>query len=157
MTKWEATSEVNEMTRSEKTLVVLLRFGGVLLLTAVIPALMPFAWMEQIHRQLGMGELPEMPITGYLTRSLSAFYALHGVVVLFVSLEVRRYLPVVKCLAALCIVFGAGMIVLDVRVGMPLPWVLGEGPSMIVLGGVLLWLAGRGRSGPARFSKEPGS
>ena len=145
------------MTRSEKTLVVLLRLGGVLLLTAVIPAVMPFAWMEQIHRQLGMGELPEMPITGYLTRSLSAFYALHGVLVLFVSLDVRRYLPVVNCLAALCIVFGAGMIVLDVQVGMPLPWVLGEGPSIIVLGGVLLWLAGRVRSGPVIFSKEPGS
>ena len=157
MTKREATSEVNEMTRSEKALVVVLRFGGVLLLTAVIPAVMPFAWMDLIHRQLGMGELPEMPITGYLTRSLSAFYALHGVVVLFVSLDVRRYLPVVNCLAALCIVFGAGMIVLDVWVGMPLPWVVGEGPSIIVLGGVLLWLAGRVREGPAIFSKDPGS
>lgn len=136
-------SEVNEMSRSENALVVALRVGGVLLLTAVIPAVMPFAWMDQIHRQLGMGELPETPITGYLTRSLSAFYALHGVVVLFVSLDVRRYLPVVRCLAALCIVFGAGMIVLDVWVGMPLPWVLGEGPSIIVLGSVLLWLAGR--------------
>ena len=157
MTKREATSEVNEMTRSEKALVVVLRFGGVLLLTAVIPAVMPFAWMDQIHRQLGMGELPEMPITGYLTRSLSAFYALHGVVVLFVSLDVRRYLPVVMCLAAVCVVFGAGMLVLDVWVGMPLPWVLGEGPSVIVFGGVLLWLAGRVRSGPAIFSKESGS
>jgi hypothetical protein len=144
------------MTRSEKALVVVLRFGGVLLLTAVIPAVMPFAWMDLIHRQLGMGELPEMPITGYLTRSLSAFYALHGVVVLFVSFDVRRFRPVVKCLAALCIVFGAGMIVLDVWVGMPLPWVLGEGPSIIVLGGVLLWLAGRVQSGPVVFSQEPG-
>ena len=143
MTKWEATSEVNEMTRSEKTLVVLLRLGGVLLLTALIPTVMPFAWMDLIHRQLGMGELPEMPITGYLTRSLSAFYALHGVVVLFVSLDVRRYLPLVQCLAAVCIVFGAGMLVLDVCVGMPLPWVLGEGPSVVVLGCALLWLAGR--------------
>ena len=157
MTKREATSEVKRVNRPEKALVVVLRFGGVLLLTAVIPAVMPFAWMDLIHRQLGMGELPEMPITGYLTRSLSAFYALHGVVVLFVSLDVRRYLPVVNCLAALCIVFGAGMTILDVWVGMPLPWVLGEGPSIIVLGGVLLWLAGRVRSGPAIFSKEPGS
>jgi len=103
-----------------------------------------------------MGELPEMPITGYLTRSLSAFYALHGVVVLFVSLDVRRYLPVVKCLAALCIVFGAGMIILDVWVGMPLPWVLGEGPSIIVLGGVLLWLAGLVRPGQTVHWDEAG-
>ena len=131
------------MTRSEKMLVVLLRFGAVLLLTAVIPAVMPFAWMDLIHRQLGMGELPDVPIVGYLTRSLSAFYALHGALIFFVSVDVRRYLPVVKCLGALCVVFGAGMLVLDIAVGMPLPWILGEGPSVIILGGVLLWLAGR--------------
>ena len=34
------------MNRSEKALVVLLRVDGVLLLTAVIPAMMPFVWMN---------------------------------------------------------------------------------------------------------------
>jgi hypothetical protein len=130
------------MNRLEKALIVLLRLAGVLLLTAVIPAVMPFAWMQDIHRLLGMGELPETPITGYLTRSLSALYALHGALVFFVSLDVRRYLPVVRFLAVLSIVFGAGMLVLDIAVGMPLPWIIGEGPSIIILGGVLLWLAG---------------
>ena len=129
------------MNRSEKALVVLLRAAAVLLLTALIPAVMPFAWMQGIHRQLGMGELPQGPIIGYLTRSLSAMYAFHGALVLFVSLDVRRFLPVVKCLAVLCIVFGMGMIVLDVMVGMPMFWILGEGPFIIVLGGVMLWLA----------------
>jgi len=139
------------MNRSEKALVVLLRLAGVLLLTAVIPAMMPFDWMKYIHRQLGMGELPEGPIIGYLTRSLPAMYALHGAVVLFVSLDIRRYLPVVKCLAMLGIIFGMGMVVLDVRVGMPMFWVLCEGPFIIVLG-VMLWLAGRvERSDEARL------
>jgi len=130
------------MCRVEKAVVVILRVSGVVLLTALVPAVMPFAWMQDIHRALGMGELPDAPIVGYLTRSVSAFYALHGAMILFVSLDVRRYLPVVKCLAVLCVLFGAGMIVLDVLVGMPLFWVLGEGPSIIILGGVLLWLAG---------------
>ena len=79
------------MNRSEKVLVVLLRVGGVLVLTAVIPALMPFGWMKDIHRLLGMGELPEGPIMGYLTRSLSAMYAFHGALIFFISLDVRRY------------------------------------------------------------------
>ena len=128
---------------SEKALVVLLRLSGVLLLTALFPAVMPFAWMETIHRQLGMGELPTGPIMGYLTRSLSAMYALHGAIVFFLSLDVRRFLPVVRCLAVLSIVFGTGMIVLDVLVGMPVAWIIGEGPFVVVLGGVILWLAGR--------------
>jgi hypothetical protein len=128
---------------NEKVLVFLLRVSGILLVTALIPAIMPFAWMDEIHRQLGMGDLPRGPIVGYLTRSLSAIYALHGALVLFVSLDVRRYLPVIRCLAILAVVFGIGLIPLDAMTGMPWFWVLGEGPMAIVLGGVLLWLAGR--------------
>ena len=53
---------------AEKALVLLLRIAGVVLLTALVPAVMPFDWMKDIHRQLGMGELPEGPIIGCLTR-----------------------------------------------------------------------------------------
>ncbi len=133
------------MNRYEQVLVVLLRASGAILLTALIPAVMPFAWMDAIHQHLGMGDLPESPITGYLTRSLSAMYALHGALVIFVSWDIRRYLPIVKCLAVLGVIFGVGMLVLDITVGMPLRWVLGEGPSIVILGGVLLWLTGRSR------------
>ncbi len=129
----------------ERALVILLRIAAVILLTALIPSVMPFAWMKDLHRQLGMGELPEGPIIGYLTRSLSAMYALHGAIVLFVSWDVGRYLPVVKCLAVLAIAFGAAVLVLDVTVGMPPAWTASEGPFVIVLGGVLLWLARRVR------------
>jgi len=134
----------------EKALVMLLRASAVLLLTAVIPAVMPFAWMKVIHRFLGMGELPEGPIIGYLTRSLSAVYAFHGALVFFVSLDVPRYLPVVKCLAVLCILFGVGMLVLDVVVRMPLFWILCEGPLIGILGIVILWLTGRVSTTEAR-------
>jgi len=120
-------------------------------MTAVVPAVMPFAWMEEIHRLLGMGKLPAGPIVGYLTRSLSAMYALHGVLVFFVSLDVGRYLPVVKCLAALGIMMGIGMLVLDIAVGMPWFWTVCEGPSVVVLGVVLLWLAGRVRKTENRY------
>ena len=137
------------MNRHEKTLVLLMRVSAIVLLTALVPSVMPFAWMKEIHRWLGMGELPEGPIVGYLTRSLSAMYAMHGALVLFVSFDVRRFLPVVKCLAALGIVFGIGMLALDVVVGMPLFWVVCEGPFVIILGGVLLWLAGQVQGRPA--------
>jgi hypothetical protein len=72
------------MNRSEKFLAGLMRIGGILLLTALIPAIMPFAWMKVIHRQLDIGELPDGPIIGYLTRSLSAMYALHGALIFYI-------------------------------------------------------------------------
>ena len=61
---------------------------------------------------------------------------MHGALVFFVSLDVRRYLPVVKCLAVLSVFFGCGMLVLDIAVGLPPGWIAGEGPSIIVLGGL---------------------
>lgn len=127
----------------EKTLVVVLQVSAIVLLTALVPAVMPFAWMDDIHRQLGLGELPDTPIVGYLTRSISAMYALHGAIVFFVSLDVRRYLPLVKFLAVLSILFGLGLLVLDHAVGLPPLWALCEGPSVIILGGIMLGLAGR--------------
>lgn len=131
------------MSHPEKPVKLLLRIYAVVLLTALIPAVMPFAWMEEIHRGLGMGELPSERIVHYLTRSLSALYAMQGALYWFLSLDVRRFLPVVKCLAVLKIFFGLGMLVLDLAVGMPLFWILGEGPLIVVLGALLLWLGSR--------------
>ena len=78
---------------------------------------------------------------------------MHWALLLFVSLDVRRSLPVVKCLGVLCLAFGAGMIVLDQAVGMPWFWLLGEGPFIIALGGAILWLS-RGCSVQTRPAHE---
>jgi hypothetical protein len=138
------------MNRPEKTLVLLLRISAIVLLTALIPTVMPFSWMIAIHRHLGLGDLPQGPIVGYLTRSLSGLYAIHGALVLFVSLDVRRYLPIVKCFAVLSIVLGAGLLILDVAVGMPRFWIFGEGPFIIVFYGIILWIANQVREDSAK-------
>jgi len=131
--------------RYEKALALLLRLDALLLLSALIPSMMPFAWMQEIHALLGLGELVESPLIAYLTRSLSAVYAMHGAVQLFVSFDVRRYMPVVKLLAGLAIVFGLWITGLDVVVGMPLFWIASEGPVVFLLGSVALWLTTRVR------------
>lgn len=137
------------MNRNERALAILLRASAVLLLTALIPAVMPFAWMERIHSDMGMGQLPNTIIVAYLTRSLSMMYAMHGAIVLYLSFNVRRHLPVIKCLAVLGIVFGLGMLALDCAVGMPRFWTIGEGPFIAALGVVLLWIARRVDQTPA--------
>ncbi len=128
--------------RFEKALVVLLRFEAIILLTALVPAVMPFEWMKDIHRNLGMGELPDGHILGYLTRSLSVMYAMFGAMLLFVSLDVRRFLPVVRFIGVLGIMFGLGMLLLDLAVGMPPFWVVSEGPFIFFLYSVVFWLSG---------------
>jgi hypothetical protein len=130
------------MGRAEKALVILLRLNGIVLLTALFPAVMPLAWMDATHRWLGMGPLPSGPIVGYLTRSCSLLYALHGALLFYVSLDVRRFLPVVRCLAVLGVAFGLGMLALDYAVGMPPLWIIGEGPLIAAMGAIFWWLTG---------------
>ena len=133
------------MNRYERILVWLLRISGVIMLSALGAVVMPYDWMNVIHQQQGLGELPHIPIVGYLTRSISALYSLHGTLLVFIASDLRRYLPVVRFLALAGGVFGAMMLAVDFGVGMPLPWTIGEGPWIIVLSGVIFWLAGRVR------------
>jgi hypothetical protein len=128
------------MSRYERILVILLRLDGLIMLSALLPSVMPLAWMKEIHRYLGMGELPDGPIIGYLTRSLAVMYAMHGAVLFFVSWDIRRYLPVVKFLAILSILFGLWLTALDVVEGMPPFWTVCEGPIIFLLYCVVLWL-----------------
>lgn len=133
------------MNRYERILIWLLRLGGVVMLTALGAVVMPYEWMNVIHQRQGLGELPHVPIVGYLTRSISALYALHGALLVFLASDVRRYLPVVRFLAVAGAVFGAVMLGIDFSVGMPLPWAIAEGPYVVLLSVVILWLTGRKR------------
>ncbi len=125
---------------AERALVLVLRTSAAVLLTALVPAAMPWAWMDAIHRWLGLGELPDRPVVEYLCRSASALYAYHGAVLLYVSFDLQRFLPVLKCLLWLGVAFGASMIVIDAAAGLPTWWVLGEGPGIVVLCGTGLLL-----------------
>lgn len=136
------------MNRYEKALVLLLRLDGMVMLAALFPSIMPLTWMKEIHRCLGMGELPDGPIISYLTRSLSIMYAMHGALLFFVSWHVRRYLPVVKFVAVLTILFGLWLTALDALVGMPMFWTVSEGPILFILYCVVLWLTGHVQGSP---------
>ena len=137
------------MNRSERLLVLILRLGAALLLLSLAPALMPFSWMQAIHRALGMGELIETPLNHYLTRSLSALYAVHGALLLYLSFDVRRYRSLIGFLGAANVVFGGFMIGLDLVAGMPPVWTLAEGPFILASGLLLLGLQ-RGVTAPGR-------
>ncbi len=131
------------MKRPERWLAALLWAMGILLLTALVPTFMPFAWMQHIHRELQLGELPHLPITVYLTRSLSLLYAVHGGLLIYVAIDVRRHLPVVKCLGWLAVAFGLLMLAIDSVAGMPWPWVVAEGPFIVAGGAAIVRLAAR--------------
>lgn len=131
------------MNSAEWWLVWWLRLSAGVLLLALAAVFLPQSWMVQANDWLGFGPLPDTPLVGYLTRSLSAAYALLGVLTLALAADVRRYAPLIGCLGWAYLAFGAVLLVIDFAVGMPLAWALIEGPVVIGSGAMQLWLLAR--------------
>jgi hypothetical protein len=99
--------------------------------------------MAAVHRWLGMGEFPDAPLTDYLVRSVAALYGFHGVLVLIVAGDPARYERIVLFLGAMDIVFGLMMVAIDLHAGMPIVWTALEGPPLVGVGVLLLYLRRR--------------
>jgi hypothetical protein len=134
---------------AEKILFWLLIVMGGLAALAVVPMVMPTDWMEATNDWLGLDPFPRSTLTEYLTRSLSAVYALFGAFVIYIALDLRRYLELVVFMGWLTMLLGAALTVLDFAIGMPASWSWGEGPPTIVIGGLFVWLAKRVKQGGA--------
>lgn len=77
--------------RAERVLQLCMRGVATVTLLAAIFIAAPFAWMNSIHSRLGMGDLPEAPIVGYLARSSSALDTLFGGLTCVISTDLRRH------------------------------------------------------------------
>lgn len=132
-------------TSRARLLVVLLRLGGIVTVTAFGAMLLPIDWMAAIHRSLGLGEFPRAPVVEYLARSIAALYGFHGVLLLLVSADPPRYRTIVWYIAFMNGLFGLMTIAIDVHARMPVLWTLFEGPPIVAFGTVI-GLLNRSRS-----------
>src|SRR6188768_960788 len=99
-----------------------LRILGVVDLLALIAVVMPLGWMSSINDLCGLAPLPDSRIVGYLARTTSALYALHGAMVLFIAGDVIRYRPLITFLAVAAVVHGGILLGIDLTTRMPLMW-----------------------------------
>jgi hypothetical protein len=129
------------MTKSDRALVILLRFVGVSALFALVAVFMPSSWMAATHRWLGLGEMPTGPVVEYLARSLSAFYALMGALCLVLTTNLGRSRPLVRFLGAAFALMSVVLLGVDLAAGMPCWWSASEGPGGVVFGALLFVLA----------------
>jgi hypothetical protein len=109
---------------------------------ALAVAFIPRSWIEAMHGQMGMGPFPGEPIAGYLARSGSLMYVLHGVTVLYVSGDVKRYEALIRFLAYVALAHGAMLLWVDWLEGMPAWWKWLEGPLFAASGLVVLVMMG---------------
>jgi hypothetical protein len=130
--------------RAELLLVWWLRICAGVLLLAAVAIVLPFATMKTINDAIGLAELPDTPLINYLTRSVSALYVFQGLLLLYLSFDVRRYPQIITFVAWVNIGFGVFMLILDTVIGMPWLWTIAEGSSILSVGMVILCLKGCG-------------
>jgi hypothetical protein len=125
---------------------VFLRVYGVVAGLAIFAVFMPRAWMAATHEAIGLGKFPDGVIMDYLARSISALYAVHGGLLWLLARDVRRYEAIIVYIAAAGVAFSVFILALDASLGLPIWWILGEGPSVLVISLVILTLLARTRA-----------
>jgi hypothetical protein len=113
---------------------------GLIDVLALVVLFLPNQWMADWQTWAGLGPFPQIPITSYLARSSSLMYVAHGLLLLFLSRQVERYLPVIRWLAWIALVHGAILICVGWQADMPWWWICLEGPLLMTWGLVVLWL-----------------
>lgn len=126
--------------RPEHWLVLVLRLTGAACLLAAVPMFMPHAWWNWAHEWLGLGEFPGGPAVDYLTRSVCAFYAMFGGLLLVVSRDVGRHAAVIRYVAWVGAAFSVFITSLDALLGLPWFWTWGEGPATLAVCAAILVL-----------------
>ncbi|NQT50483.1 hypothetical protein HQ576_00445 [bacterium] len=129
--------------KAETLLKMVLGATGAACALAVVPAVMPMAWLAAAHEWLGLGAMPAGPIVEYLVRSVCAFYAFLGGLMLLCVTDVRRYAPAITFTAIGGVVFSIFLLIVDHVAGLPLWWTLGEGLATLVAAVAVLVLQRR--------------
>jgi len=109
----------------------LLVSGGAFL-SLVLAAPWAHETFSAAHRWLGLGDLPTDRRAQHLASSLVLLYAFHGMVILSVA-SCRPGSRLSKSLLAALALAHLGFVGLDLRLGLPMFFVLFQGPPVFVL------------------------
>ena len=113
------------------------------MLFALVFVLAPRSWMRALHMLADLGDMPNTPVVWYLARSTSAFYAMMGGLFWVVSFDVGCHHRVLWFLVWSMVIFGTVLCGIDMWAGMPLPWTMTEGPSVLLMAAAMLYLTFR--------------
>ena len=141
-------------TNPERVLKLILQINGAVMATALVAVFMSHDQMAAIHQWLGLGKFPEGIIVDYLARSLSAFYAIMGVLYIVLARDIRAYATIITFMAWASICFGVATIIIDLQLDFPAWWTWGEGPFIIMYGTVVLWLQRKVKKTPEEVADD---
>src|SRR5262249_57306118 len=93
----------------------------------------------------GLGEFPDSAVVETLMRQVSFTYALHGVAMCFIAMDVVRYRRLIVLAAWGYLLTGPVFVLIDVSAGLPWYWSAGNGGLCFFVGLLLLVLLSRDR------------
>ena len=120
-------------------LVLVLRATAVLFLLALVGAALPESWMKAAYESGGIGAWPGGPLLVYLARAVCILYGFLGLLALYLSFDVPRYLPLIRFLALVGFPFAPVMFVVIWTAGLPMVWAVSEPTGIVVISA--LWYA----------------
>ena len=127
----------------------MLRLAGVFEILAFIAVVMPQSWMEISHEWIGLGAFPGGPVLMFLIRQASYVYGMHGVSLIVLSLDVKRFRPIIILNGISFLLAAPVFVAIDYSAGMPWWWTIADPLGCGFLGAILLWCnLGRETSGP---------
>ena len=129
-------------------LTLLLRIGGLVTSAAFLAVFLPADWMASTHEALGLGPFPRAPLVDYLARSIALLYGFHGILMFIVAGDPVRYRPIVTYIAAMDLIFGVAIAIIDIHAGMPWYWTIGESVPITVMGVLIAVLDRSTRAAP---------
>lgn len=122
---------------ARRLLVWLLRLEAVVEMAAFAGVLMPFEWMARVNDSLRLDSFPDLPLTNYLARSLSAFYVWHGAFTWMLTTDIDRYRPLLWFWAASFAGFGLCSLGIDLAAGLPPSWTWSEGTYVLAFAALI--------------------
>lgn len=114
---------------------------GLIETLAALAVVLPRHFMSMAYSVLRLGEMPDAALFGYLARSTSLLWAVHGVLVLGLARDIRRYLPIIHLLGWLTLLMGVALVGIDGYEGVPVWWTCSEGPIVLAMGTIYVTLA----------------
>lgn len=117
-----------------------LRLVGVADLLAIVVVFLPTEWLAWAHEAVGLGAFPQGRIVGYLARSTSLLYGIHGAMLLVLANDVVRYRALIRWYGRVIVVAGALLIGVDISEAMSVWWTVLEGAAVVGIGMMILTL-----------------
>lgn len=124
--------------RSDRRLRLFLMLVGVADLLAIVVVFLPATWLGWAHETVGLGNFPEGRIVGYLARSTSLLYGIHGAMLLVLASDVACYRPLIRWYGRVIAVAGVLLVGVDIAESMPVWWTAFEGIAVVGIGSVIL-------------------